>query len=87
MTHTLIGHTLQEVVKIAKSEPAARMQGGFSVYHMSDGTLDWFPTGHAVVMLDAAGDFTKDHGATLLARYRTVNHGKSWHKLDTTEAN
>ena len=60
--------------RAAKRDSYARAVGGFAVYLMTDGTIDWFPVGQVPNRLGEP-----DRGAVLLGRWRW-NHQR-WSRV------
>lgn len=66
---------LTQTIKDAKADAWTKAQGGFAVYRLTNGVVDYFPTGQTP---NIAGE--PDRAAALLARYRW-NHVR-WSRID-----
>ena len=50
------------------------------VARMGDGTYDWFPQGHPIGSTDHNGNFIKDSGAVIVARWNSWK--KRWQEVN-----
>jgi hypothetical protein len=66
---------LARVIRAGKADEWSKAQGGFAVYRLSNGDIDYFPTGQPP---NIAGE--RDRAALRLARF-SWNHVR-WSRLD-----
>jgi hypothetical protein len=64
----------QQVIRTAKADAWAKAHGGFVVAEMSNGALDWFPTGQTPNI-----DGKPDRGARVVRRFRWA--GGQWKEI------